>query len=85
MPNNLSTKLITLLSLFLFGIGITNIEAQNHAVNMVNGQNTVVSGCTYPVGTIYDNGGANGSYSNSFNGSVTITSTPGTTILLSGR
>ena len=35
-------------------------------VNMVNGDSIVLDGCSLGSGTIYDNGGVNGNYSNNF-------------------
>ena len=52
--------------------------------NMVNGDTVHINACDYDGGTIYDDGGPNGSYSNGFNGWVVIEAAPGVSITLSG-
>ena len=61
-----------------------NLQAQGTVVQMVNGSNLTVDLCSQPVGTIVDDGGATGYYSNYFNGTVTLTAVPGVTITLTG-
>ena len=57
--------------------------AQN-IFTMVNNDTVFIDGTTISSGTIYDDGGATGNYSNSFNGWVVITAPIGTPITLSG-
>lgn len=54
------------------------------SVNMVNNDTVVIDACLLSGGTIYDDGGAEGNYSNSFDGTVHIIGTPGLTINLTG-
>ena len=60
------------------------IVAQN-IVTMVSGTTVTVDACQNPDGLIYDDGGNSGSYSNYFDGYVTITAQPGMSILLWGN
>ena len=54
-------------------------------VNLVNGDSIVLDACELGSGTIYDNGGANGNYSNNFDGWVLLQASPGITITLTGN
>ena len=64
-------------------IALANSYAQ-YSVNMSNGQTLPIDGCLHPTGTIYDDGGPNGSYSNNFDGYVVITVPSGITINITG-
>lgn len=74
--------LYNLLTAVCFLLPATGAMGQNWL--MRNNDTVFVNACTYTTGHIFDNGGANGNYSNSFNGWVAITATPGTSISLSG-
>ena len=67
----------------LMALATTNSYAQ-YSVNMSNGQTLPIDGCLHPTGTIYDDGGPNGSYSNNFDGYVVITVPSGITINITG-
>ena len=67
----------------ILAIAFTNSYAQ-YSVNMSNGQTLPIDGCLHPTGTIYDDGGPNGSYSNNFDGYVVITAPSGITINITG-
>ncbi|MBR4738725.1 MAG: gliding motility-associated C-terminal domain-containing protein [Bacteroidales bacterium] len=58
------------------------VQAQSW--NMVASDTVYIDGCTFTSGTIYDNGGPNGNYTNNFSGWVVINTLPGVTISLSG-
>lgn len=53
-------------------------------VNMIHNDSIILDACTLGSGTIYDDGGPTANYSNLFNGSVHIVSSPGATITLTG-
>ncbi|MBR1785227.1 MAG: gliding motility-associated C-terminal domain-containing protein [Bacteroidales bacterium] len=72
------------LLLALFVLVAFGAVAQNVVV-MENADSLVVDGCFSPSGVIYDDGGLLGAYSVNFSGSVTIKSSPGTTITLIGN
>ena len=67
----------------LMALATANSYAQ-YSVNMSNGQTLPIDGCLHPTGTIYDDGGPNGSYSNNFDGYVVITAPSGITINITG-
>ena len=67
----------------LMALATANSYAQ-YSVNMSNGQTLPIDGCLHPTGTIYDDGGPNGSYSNNFDGYVVITVPSGITINITG-
>ena len=67
----------------ILAIAFANSYAQ-YSVNMSNGQTLSIDGCLHPTGTIYDDGGPNGSYSNNFDGYVVITAPSGITINITG-
>ena len=67
----------------LMALATANSYAQ-YSVNMSNGQTLSIDGCLHPTGTIYDDGGPNGSYSNNFDGYVVITVPSGITINITG-
>ena len=54
-------------------------------LQMINGDTINVDACMTPTGTIYDDGGPNGNYSNSFEGWVVIEANAGQTITLQGQ
>ena len=58
--------------------------AQAQSWTMVNGDTVHIDGCSSGGGLIYDNGGVNGDYTNSFNGWVSITVPSGVGITLEG-
>ena len=68
------------LSLMVAGRGVAQVET-----TMTNGDTIVVSACQFSSGTIYDDGGALGDYSNRFDGCVTLEARAGATITLSGN
>ncbi len=72
-----------LLIFAILTIASANSYAQ-YSVNMSNGQTLPIDGCLHPTGTIYDDGGPNGSYSNNFDGYVVITVPSGITINITG-
>ena len=72
-----------LLIFAILTIAFANSYAQ-YSVNMSNGQTLPIDGCLHPTGTIYDDGGPNGSYSNNFDGYVVITAPSGITINITG-
>lgn len=53
--------------------------------NMIDGDTLRIDGCQYASGTIYDNGGSTGDYSDSFDGWVIIEATIGSPIFISGN
>ena len=65
-------------------MGMATGVAQSHFV-LQNGSSLTYDGYLNPVGTIADDGDSTAAYSNSFWGEVTITASPGDTILLSGE
>lgn len=60
-----------------------HLAAQSE-VNMVNHDTIVLDACALGGGTIYDDGGPTGNYSNNFDGWVVITSNPGMTVTVNG-
>ena len=67
----------------ILAIAFANGYAQ-YSVNMSNGQTLPIDGCLHPTGTIYDDGGPSGNYSNNFDGYVVITVPSGITINITG-
>lgn len=67
----------------ILAIAFANSYAQ-YSVNMSNGQTLPIDGCLHPTGTIYDDGGPSGNYSNNFDGYVVITVPSGITINITG-
>lgn len=64
-------------------LSISIISPAQHMILLTPGS-TTVNVCDYPDGIIYDNGGATGNYTNSFDGYVTLYSQQGMPITLSG-
>ena len=73
------TKMLLLAALLAVGLTAT---AQSW--NMQNRDTVRIDACQYATGTIYDNGGRTGNYSDSFDGWVLIEAYAGATINLSG-
>lgn len=71
------------ITIFIFLLGIGRAMAQNN-VTMTMGP-VYVDGCHNPTGTIFDNGGSAGTYSNSFDGYVVINASIGVNITISGN
>lgn len=59
-------------------------RAHGQSWNMVLGDTVHIDACTNPIGTLYDDGGLTGDYTNYFTGWFVITVQPGVTINLSG-
>mgnify|MGYP002622039740 FL=1 len=77
-----------LLLALLFGVAAFGMPVAAHAqsvTNMINGDTIYLDGCLLGSGTIYDDGGANGNYSNNFDGWVVIQTSAGLTITLTGN
>lgn len=74
-----------ILFLFLLPLLATpcRVAAQS-VVNMINGDSIILDACSLGYGTIYDDGGDNGNYSNNFNGYVVIQASAGLTITVTG-
>ena len=64
-------------------MGQSVVRAQSW--NMVAADTVFIDACTYHTGTIYDDGGSTGNYSNYFNGWVVITANAGVAITLTGE
>lgn len=64
-------------------MGQSVVRAQSW--NMVAADTVFIDACTYHTGTIYDNGGPTGNYSNSFTGWAVITANAGVAISLTGE
>lgn len=64
-------------------VGQSAVRAQSW--NMVASDTVFIDACTYHTGTIYDDGGPTGNYSNYFNGWVVITANAGVSITLTGE
>ena len=60
------------------------MRAWGQQYNMTNGSISI-DACQNPSGTIYDDGGASGNYSNSFDGWAVISAPQGVTITLTGN
>lgn len=75
--HRLLALLLTLLA------GTLPVGAQTVA-HMINDDTVRLDGCTLGGGTIFDDGGPTGNYSNSFDGYVIIQATPGMTITVTG-
>ncbi|MBP5540186.1 MAG: gliding motility-associated C-terminal domain-containing protein [Bacteroidales bacterium] len=73
----------SLLWALFFAALVPSVQAQS-VVNMINGDSIVLDACALGGGTIYDDGGANGNYSNNFNGVVCIMGSAGMTITVTG-
>lgn len=76
---DINKHLITLM-LCLLGIGMTHAQ---YSVSMVPGI-TYIDACEHPTGTIYDDGGNLGNYSNQFTGYVVINTPNPSNITLTG-
>lgn len=64
---------------------VTPVAHAQSVVNMINGDSIVIDACTLGSGTIYDDGGEAGQYSNNFNGYVLIQASSGMTITITGN
>lgn len=73
---------VAVIILLVFSVGA---KSQTSTWTMVNGETISINGCEYGGGIIYDNGGAEGEYTNNFEGWVVITAQPGMSITLSGN
>ncbi|MBR3724926.1 MAG: choice-of-anchor J domain-containing protein [Bacteroidales bacterium] len=77
------TPLHKLLAVILLQLIIPASYAQ-YSVNLANNDTVWIDGCQHPDGTIYDNGGPDGNYSNGFNGYAVISVPAGVSISLWG-
>ena len=75
---------ILLAALMLTVGGYWSTANAQTVTNMINGDSLVLDACVLGGGTIYDDGGANGNYSNNFDGWVVIQASPGLTLTLTG-
>ena len=64
-------------------MGQSVVRAQSW--NMVASDTVFIDACTNHTGTIYDDGGPTGNYSNYFNGWVVITANVGVSITITGE
>lgn len=78
--SHLLSRYILWATLLLLGTG----RAAAQSWNLVNNDTLVIDACQTSTGTIYDDGGPDGNYSNYFNGWVVITTQPGVSISLGG-
>ena len=69
----------------LFALFFATATATGQTWNMVAGDTVHIDACNVSGGVIYDNGGPDGNYTNSFNGWVVIEAVPGVNITLSGE
>ena len=76
--------LIQIAILLLLVVAPMRVDAQS-VVNMINGDSIILDACQLGGGTIYDDGGTVGGYSNSFDGYVLIQASADLTITLTGN
>jgi gliding motility-associated-like protein len=74
------THILLLAAMLLPAVGLHS----QTTVILVQNDTIYIDACTSPTGTIYDDGGASGNYSNNFRGYVVIEAMPGQTISLQG-
>ena len=80
----LNTRILAVFLTILTMAIVPSAKAQNTVTRMTNRQTLEIDACAMQQGTIVDDGGETGDYSNSFDGYVVINASQGTSITLTG-